>query len=293
MLNKDTLSELNEVAIQAAKEAGQFILSQSGSEQKVQKKATGYSLASQVVTDIDIKSQAIILRYLQPSIQRYDIGLLAEERADDLSRLEKDFFWTIDPLDGTLAFSRQRSGYAVSIALVTQQGDPMLAVVYIPDLDACYSSIKASGVWLNDQRFYRRMTSDSSTLYIYEDLSLRSRPWYHHLRDYLHRYAADVGFKQVEHQVGFGAVRNAIAVIHAPHACYMKFPKPQQGGGSIWDFAATRLFFEELQLPVSTIRGKTLWLNDPSSTFMNKAGIVYATDASLAHTIRAYQPDDQ
>ena len=78
--------------------------------------------ASDVVTEIDIQAQSIILERLKGTIDRYDLGLLAEEGESDDSRLQKHAFWTVDPLDGTQYFVEGRSGYATSIALVTKSG---------------------------------------------------------------------------------------------------------------------------------------------------------------------------
>ncbi|WP_375577714.1 hypothetical protein ABWH96_11710 [Marivirga tractuosa] len=82
--------------------------------------------------------------------------------------------------------------------------------------------------------------------------------------------------------------------MHSASACYFKFPKEQKGGGSIWDYAATRLFFEELGLIVADSFGKQLHLNNPESTFMNKTGVLYATDGSLFDFILrlGYQLDE-
>jgi fructose-1,6-bisphosphatase/inositol monophosphatase family enzyme len=63
-------------------------------------------------------AQAAVLEVLAPTFKAYDLGLLTEELADDGSRFEKDYFWSIDPLDGTLPFTQGKPGYAVSIALV-------------------------------------------------------------------------------------------------------------------------------------------------------------------------------
>ena len=62
---------------------------------------------------------------------------------------------------------------------------------------------------------------------------------------------------------------------------YFKLPKKTKGCGSIWDYAATRLFFEELDLHVSDSMGNRLNLNNPESTFMNEGGIFYATNQFL------------
>ena len=83
-----------------------------------------------------------------------------------------------------------------------------------------------------------------------------------------------------------GAAMNACWVIeHAP-AVYFKFPKPEHGGGSLWDYAATACLFGELPGAVaSDIRGRPLDLNRRESTFMNADGIIYATDGALAGAV--------
>ena len=54
----------------------------------------------------------------------YDLALLTEESEDDRSCFEKDYFWCIDPLDGTLPFTRNEAGYSVSIGLVAEMVRP-------------------------------------------------------------------------------------------------------------------------------------------------------------------------
>ena len=54
--------------------------------------------------------------------QKYDFGILTEETPDNGSRLVKDYFWCVDPLDGTLPFTEGTPGYSVSIALVSKSG---------------------------------------------------------------------------------------------------------------------------------------------------------------------------
>ena len=54
--------------------------------------------------------------------ERYDLALLTEELEDDGSRHVKDYFWCIDPIDGTLPFTQKKPGYGVSIALVARDG---------------------------------------------------------------------------------------------------------------------------------------------------------------------------
>jgi 3'-phosphoadenosine 5'-phosphosulfate (PAPS) 3'-phosphatase len=285
MLNKNILSALCQSAINASIEAGQLIQSQVDQPYDLQDKQGGYSKASQVVTEVDFKAQEIILEHLRPGIAQYDLGLLTEEAADDQSRLHTDYFWCIDPLDGTLPFTEQRPGYAVSIALISKSGDPVIGVVYLPDEALCYSAIQGEGINLNGHSFTLDMSRNDGIFHIYMDRSMQSANYFNAFTDRIKQWAKAQNYREVVYHVGFGAVRNALSVLSHANACYVKFPRSQKGGGSIWDFAATRLIFEELGLPVSNRKGEKLHLNTPETTFMHQQGVVYATTERISEMV--------
>ena len=285
MLNKKELQALCNVASTAARVAGEYIQSKVNQHYGQKRKEGGDSLASQVVTEVDIKSQEIILRHLEASIKQYDLGLLTEESTDDQSRLDKSYFWCIDPMDGTLPFTEGRSGYAVSVALVAQSGDPVIGVAYVPDEQLCYAGFKSGGVRLNDQPFQRQSSKIPETLDVFMDRSMREEPYFEWLKDELEAWTAKKN-QSINLHIGFGAVRNALGVMNAEWGCYFKFPKAEVGGGSSWDFAATRLLFEEAGLHVSDTFGQTIKLNRPENTFMHETGVIYATESELAAFIQ-------
>ena len=81
---------------------------------------------------------------------------------------------------------------------------------------------------------------------------------------------------------GSGAVKNACQVLDYHAACYVKLPKSEDGGGSIWDFAATVCIVSEAGGWASNIHGQALELNRQDSTFMNHQGVVYASNERIA-----------
>ncbi|MEQ8240548.1 MAG: inositol monophosphatase family protein [Cyclobacteriaceae bacterium] len=285
-LTSRNLKELCETAITAATAAGQFIQSQFDKHYTTQSKIGGDSLASQVVTEVDLKAQEIILSHLEKSIDTFDLGLLTEEAEDDQSRSTKNFFWCIDPMDGTLPFTERRTGYSVSIALISRAGDPVIGVVYIPDLKQCYSAIKGEGVLLNDQAFVRNAIQNEHILHIYMDQSFTVEPYFSFVKNQFNDLL-DGDLSKIQFHDNYGGVRNAIGVMNSGKGCYFKFPKERKGCGSIWDYAATRLFFEELDLFVTNAAGEKLHLNNPTSTFMNHAGVLYTTHEELSEFIVA------
>ena len=99
-LTSDQISELESIGIKAATRAGEMIQSKAKSNHKVLHKQGENSLASQVVTTVDLESQRLILETLDDTFTRFELGLLTEESPDDSSRHQRDYFWCIDPLDG-------------------------------------------------------------------------------------------------------------------------------------------------------------------------------------------------
>jgi myo-inositol-1(or 4)-monophosphatase len=231
------------------------------------------SLVSQVVTEVDHLSQAIILQTLAPTCSRYDLALLTEESPDDRERLVKDYFWCIDPLDGTLPFIESTPGYAVSIALVSKQGIPLIGIIYDPLTATLYHAIKGQDAFKNDQPLQLKLALAFTFL---ANRSFKSHNAYPTLIDRLKSFSQAMGlsgFNTIEHG---GAAMNACWVLeHAP-ACYIKFPKPQAGGGSLWNYAATACLFNESSAIACDIHGQPLDLNRPDSTFMNYKGVLYA-----------------
>ena len=279
------LQSLAESAVVAAKTAGRIISRYSNQEIEVEHKDGGHTYASQVVTEVDRKAQDIILEILNPSCDEYDFALLTEESEDDHSRFQKDYFWCIDPLDGTLPFTKRETGYSVSIALVSKSGKPQIGVVYDPVHDVLWEAAVGRGVKINNQPWI--MNSNSDVLTFTYDRSFEKHPERQRVLDELNSFAKAFGLTKVSATQYGGAVINACHALESSPGCHFKFAKPEEGGGSIWDYAATACLFEQAGAFVSDVHGDVLDLNRPDSTFMNHRGAVYATDASLASKIRA------
>ena len=278
------LKEVTKHAVQATLEAGELIRSYQDREVEVLHKEGGGTYASQVVTEVDRKAQDAILQILGPSCEEFDLAVLTEESEDDGSRFEKDFFWCIDPMDGTLPFIRKEAGYSVSIGLVARDGSPQIGVVYDPVHDVLWQATKGQGVRRNGEPW--TLNASSQELTFTYDRSFADRPERDRVLQELEEYAHTVGLsKLVATQFG-GAVINACHALENSPGCHFKFAKPEEGGGSLWDYAATACLFEEAGAVVSDVHSEPLDLNRSDSTFMNHRGAVYATDRNLAERIR-------
>jgi 3'-phosphoadenosine 5'-phosphosulfate (PAPS) 3'-phosphatase len=267
------LQHLANIAIQAALSAGKIIQKHMNDNVTVEKKEGGSNYASQVVTKVDRECERIILSHLLPTCKTFDIGLLSEETEDDKSRFEKDFFWCIDPLDGTLAFINKHPGFSVAIALIAKDGTPIIGVVFDPSTETLYHAIKGHGSYKNNKPWTIKNTNDYLTYAT--DKKLIDTPKSSEIQNILNSHKANLKLKGIKELSGAGSILNAILVLENGPACLIKLPKKDIGGGSIWDFAATACIYQELGLPATTFNGEALDLNKKDGTFMNEKGVYY------------------
>ena len=100
-----------------------------------------------VVTAADIAAERLIVDRLR-SIFPQD-GIVAEEGSRAVSRGSR--VWYIDPLDGTLNYSRGIPIWCVSIGLF-EDGLPTLGVIYDPTRDEVFCASTGKGAWRDEER---------------------------------------------------------------------------------------------------------------------------------------------
>jgi len=284
-MNRLDLEKLCQQAITAARAAGEIINTFRQRDVDVQYKAAGNSAASQVVTEVDHKAQAVILDILQPTCIEFDLALVTEESPDDGLRQEKEAFWCIDPMDGTLAFINNTHGFSVSIALVAKNGKSLIGVVYDPVKQDLYHAIDGSGAYKNKQLIRVPKLDPDRPLILYTDFSFETHPWFDKTSTGLQNIAQSLRLKGATIKYRTGAAMNACNILQEPNTCYFKYPRKGNSGGSIWDFAATACLFNEAGAIASDIYGQPMELNRAGSTYMNHRGSLYAGQQKLADQI--------
>lgn len=299
---QNQLKSLCKTAIVAAQNAGVWLENVDRNTLKARFKNTGSSQASQIVTEVDFRSETMIRQHLQTNNLAVDIAFVGEESSflaseNSHQAFESPYFWCVDPLDGTQAYTQGYPGYAVSIALLEQSGKPIIGVVYDPAKGRLYHAIAGQGCYLNHVPLKQPLIqqaahltgkfSEKESLILYADDSFNTHPYVSSLTKSLEQCADKFGLNGLTRVFGNGAVKNACHVITSSYSCYVKLPKPEEGGGSIWDFAATACIAAEAGAWVSNAKGEPLSLNSQGSTFMNQQGILYASNHQLAHSILA------
>lgn len=95
----------------------------------------------------DRESEKLILQTLAPEISH---PVLAEETGEHGALESGAAIWIVDPLDGTVNFSRGIPLFCVSIALWRSE-EPILGVVYDVGHDELFSGVVGEGAWCNDK----------------------------------------------------------------------------------------------------------------------------------------------
>lgn len=98
------------------------------------------------VTEADFAADTLLREKLGALLP--EAGWLSEETADTAERLEKEWVWVVDPLDGTKEFVMGIPEFSVSVGLV-QNGRVVLGVVYNPAANELYTAVRGQGLRLN------------------------------------------------------------------------------------------------------------------------------------------------
>jgi myo-inositol-1(or 4)-monophosphatase len=105
------------------------------------------------VTEADLAVDKFLRETLMAA--RPDYGWLSEESADSLQRLERSRVFVVDPIDGTVAFLKQRPHFTICAAVV-EAGRPIAGVVYNPITEECFAGRAGGGATLNNAPIHVR-----------------------------------------------------------------------------------------------------------------------------------------
>lgn len=126
----------------AAKKAGAAIMEVYGSDFSVEQKEDRSPL-----TLADKRSHDVIADRLN-SLQACKLPLLSEEGKDIPygERKAWEYYWLVDPLDGTKEFIRRNGEFTVNIALIYRDR-PVMGVVLVPVKDVLYFACDGAGAF--------------------------------------------------------------------------------------------------------------------------------------------------
>jgi len=141
--------ELN-IAKKAAIEAGKAIMAIYCSEEL----DVTYKEDQSPLTRADRQANQIIVEMLSREFPGY--AILSEEGKDNKERLENDYCFVVDPLDGTKEFIKRNGQFTVNIALA-YKNEAVMGVIYVPVSGELYWASEKSGAYLTTHENTQRI----------------------------------------------------------------------------------------------------------------------------------------
>lgn len=281
-LDNKALTDCLYAAQAAALRAGNQIMTFYGGTFEQMNKGYGND-KSDLVTQADKEAQKVIENILLD--YHPQIGFLAEENGHDQNqdRFEKPYFWSVDPIDGTHAFVQQQNGFAVSIALVKQDGTPVLGVCYFPATGKLFYGVQNRGTWINETPvILSKLQGDIKILISEAETLPRDRnAFFHHLCDSL---SLINGINKTKPEMVTAPVQKGCMLLaEGSPILYYGVPRGELGV-SLWDLSAIAALVLAAGGYVSDIFGNPLALNRKASTFIHHKGFVFASSKKMGET---------
>ena len=140
MLDQIELNDIEAIAL----EAGNTIMEIYNRDFSIE-----YKDDKSPLTEADLASNDVIIK----ALEKYNIPIMSEEGKeipyDD--RKDWEYYWCIDPIDGTKEFIKKNGEFTVNIALI-HKDTPVLGVVYAPALGDMYKAKKGDGAFKNGKK---------------------------------------------------------------------------------------------------------------------------------------------
>ena len=272
-MNTDYGSELA-IAIELARTAGSAILAEYKGPLCIEQKNRDNDV--EPVTQADRIANELIVNGLKREFP--SDGILAEESVDTERRLSKSRVWMVDPLDGTNGFIDGNGDFAVQIGLV-DNGEVVVAVVYLPLADVTYRAVVGGGSWIERPQAEpeRAAVSDRRTFETMRLAASRS-----HRSPRMNKVVERFGFRE-EVQRGSVGIKIGLLVEQQCDVYIHLSPRTKQ-----WDTCAPQLILTEAGGKLSDLFGQPLNYNVKDVN--NRNGLVASNGVSHELIIETLAP---
>lgn len=162
-----------------------------------------------------------------------NIPILSEEgkHIPYKDRKHWEYFWLVDPLDGTKEFIKKNDEFTVNISLI-HKNIPVLGVVYAPALGTCYWAKIAEGAFKDGQKLPLKMEDQRNT---YKIVASRS-----HMSDETQAFIDRIVTDKHKELVSIGSSLKICLVAEGEADIY-----PRLGPTMEWDTGAAHAIINE------------------------------------------------
>ena len=108
-----------------------------------------YKSINQPVTNADLQINDYLRDFCNKNTPEF--GWISEESKDDHSRKSREYFWCLDPIDGTRSYIERKSEYTIALALM-KKNEPILGIVYNPKTEEIFHATTNSVAYCNKKK---------------------------------------------------------------------------------------------------------------------------------------------
>ena len=225
--------------------------------------AVEYKVDNSPLTQADLASHHIIVNRLNQLSPEWPVLSEESKEIPFEQRSSWQYFWLVDPLDGTKEFLLRNGEFTVNIALIAKD-TPILAVVCAPAMDKLYYAAKGAGAWKADREAVSRIRTAKSANGAMRVVVSRSHGSGEENLDRFTGGAQKCEFLPMGSSLKFCMVAEGAADIY-----------PRTGPTMEWDTAAAHCIVREAGGTVTDLDGKPMRYNKPvllNPGFVAKAG---------------------
>jgi 3'-phosphoadenosine 5'-phosphosulfate (PAPS) 3'-phosphatase len=89
-------------------------------------------------------------RRVKSVLEQLEYKVFSEEVDDPVMRRKQEYFWWVDPIDGTRGYLEGEKDYGISVGFVAQGKYPVLGVVYQPAYRKLFYGFHEEGAYVRD-----------------------------------------------------------------------------------------------------------------------------------------------
>ena len=228
------------------------------------------------VTIADLKVNEIIIKRIDEKYININWEILSEENVKinpNSCKINEDFMWVIDPLDGTKDFIQGTGNYAMHLAL-NYKNIPHLGIVLIPAKDELWISYKET-VWCENKDRHFKKPNLSKKIRLNDMVIATSK---NHRNQILKNLIKKLNFKEV---MVMGSIGCKIAsILRGESDIYLCLSLPGESCPKDWDFAAPAALLKAAGGAITNLNNEELSYGNYN---FEQGGIIIASSNYLNH----------
>ena len=227
------------------------------------------------VTIVDLEVNKLIINKINERYPGFAWGFLSEENYKEgiCKKLDYEWLWVFDPLDGTKDFIQGTGNYAMHLAL-NYRNIPFIGVVLIPERNELWISNADKLLCENKSGHQKKIsliknkTLEEMTIVVSEN----------HKNKYLKNLLSRISCKKV---ISMGSIGCKIAsILRGESDLFISLSDPEKNTPKDWDYAAPNAILKAAGGVITNLKNEEIKYNKIN---LKQGGLIIASNDKLNH----------